>query len=92
MIYPVEATPFVGTDAYEVTSGERVIHLLNYDNDDGKQAGPLKVRLRGDLAVPRAELVSPDTAPEARTLHADGGAFVIDSLETYALLVLPPTG
>jgi hypothetical protein len=88
--YRVEAGRFVGTDAYLVKSGARVIHLLNYDNDT--PSPPVAITLSDELAAREARLISPDMQPEERLLRAGGpGAnrFEIGPVETYALLVLP---
>jgi hypothetical protein len=88
--YRVEAGRFIGTDAYIVKSGARVIHLLNYDNDT--PSTPVAITLSDELAAREARLISPDAQPEERVLRAVGpGAnrFEIGPIETYALLVIP---
>jgi len=88
--YKVHADRYVGTDAYLVASGERVIHLLNYDNK--KRTGPLAVTVSEALAAERVRLVSPDRDPEECWLEAQnssGDRFVLDGVDTYSLLVFP---
>lgn len=91
--YRVEAGRFVGTDAYLTRSGLRVIHLINYDNEH--PVGPVAITLSEEWATPEARWISPDLSPEERVLPSeapDGRRFVVDRLETYAMLVLPPGG
>ncbi len=84
--YRVDAPHTVGTDAYEVESGARVIHLLNYDN--ARPVRRVAVTLSHELAAPRARLLSPDLEPEEQTLEADDRTFIVDTLKAYAVLVL----
>ena len=86
--YRVEATPFVGTDAYVTGSGARVIHLLNYEND--RPVGDVRVRLSRALAVPVVTVLSPDAEPEERQVAVDDGAVDVGRLHTYAAVVAPP--
>jgi hypothetical protein len=88
--YSVDAGRLVGTDAYLLQSGERVIHLLNYNNEVPPSRAV--VTLSAELATPQARFISPDLQPEERVLQAEGhenNRFVVDPLDTYALLVLP---
>ena len=80
----VEANPFVGVHVYRVASGERVIHLLNYDNE----AGTTGVAVALPDAPPSVRLVTPDADPEEREAPVED-RIVIPDLETYALLVIP---
>jgi len=84
--YRVEAGRFVGTDGYQVISGARVIHLLNYDNES--PSAPVAITLSDELATPQALLISPDVRPEERAIRAGGNRFEIGCLDTYAALVL----
>ena len=89
--YRLEAGRLVGTDAYRIRSGQRVVHLLNYDND--QPVGPLALHLSEALAVPQARLISLGASPEEATIRPegdDGRCFIVDRLETYSMLVLSP--
>ena len=90
--YHVDAGRFVGTDAYVLRSGVRTIHLLNYDNERPREQ--VTITLSGDLSVPQIRALSPDRKPEERMLRpqgSDANQFVLDRLETYAVLVLDRT-
>ena len=88
--YRVSASEFLGTDAYELRSGKRVIHLLNYDNEN-----PLEnvgVTLSEQLSATEAVLLTPDAEEveeEKEELTGRGDFFFVGHLETYAILVLP---
>jgi len=80
----VEAGPFVATEGYRVASGKRVIHLLNYANDDGP--GRAAVALPADAKS--ARLVTPDAAPEEKALALRDGCALIPRLDTYAMIIV----
>jgi len=84
--YTIEANRFVGTDAHLLASGAQVIHLLNYDNRNPIE--DVVISLSPDLATNQARLISPDSEPMEYELEAEDGQFIIDHLETYAMLVL----
>ena len=86
--YQVTATPFVGTDAYVVASGDRVIHLLNYDNEHA--AAEVEIQLGPDLCAATVRLISPDDEPEQREIILEDRLVRVGELRTYAALVLPP--
>jgi len=88
--YRVDAGRLVGTDAYVLASGRRVIHLLNYDNDN--PVGSVSVTLSEALATDQAQLASPDRQPEEQPLASKDNRLTIDRLDTYAVIVLPPPG
>ncbi len=84
--YRIEAGPFVGTDAWQLASGEYAVHLLNYDNrnpvdDVAVMPGP-------EIGAKHARLLSPDQEPVERELEAVDGCFTIGRIETYAILVI----
>ena len=72
------------------SSGDRVVHLLNYDNGQPLQA--VRVRLAEHLSAPVVAVFSPDTDPEARELAVEAGVVDVGPLRTYAAVVIPGEG
>ena len=87
----VDATPYVTVDIYEVKSGAKVVHLLNYENT--KPVKNVKVELGvGFEGVGQARLYDPDGGADgaALELRKEAGrfAFVVPQVRTYAVVEL----
>ena len=83
----VEANRFVGVDYYLLKTGERALHIINYDNQEAPTGAA--ITLPNEPATTRhAKLITPDASPEEREIRVED-RIIVQDLDTYAILVLP---
>jgi hypothetical protein len=90
--YHVDGNRFIGTDAYQLVSGAKTIHLLNYCNE--KPVDGIRITLGTPFAGAKAcRLLSPDMKPNEVPIKIprpvrDGDEILLPKpLRTYCALV-----
>lgn len=83
----LEAGPYVAMEVYRSRGGERIIHLLNYDNET--PLGSVSLRLGPTLSADTVRVLSPDWDLPEMIAATSCGCVEFGPFETYAVVVLP---
>ncbi|MBT4817125.1 MAG: hypothetical protein HON70_15590, partial [Lentisphaerae bacterium] len=84
----LDAGPYVGMEVYRAGGGERVIHLLNYDNETPLDS--VSLGLEEGLRAECVRVLSPDWDCREAMVTMRNGRVEFGPLETYAVVVVPP--
>jgi hypothetical protein len=83
----VDAAPHVVIDLYELSSGDRTVHLVNYDNEKPLQSVTLTL---GPPFSDYSEVryFSPDEDTENLKIQVQSGTVAIPKLQTYGVILI----
>jgi hypothetical protein len=83
----VAAAPHVVVDVFELSSGDRTIHMVNYDNEKPLQS--LTLRLGPPFSdYSEARYFSPDQGTEKLEIQVQNRKVTIPKLQTYGVLLI----